>query len=688
MEHAEASRVHLGSPAARAAAECLRASTALLCLGTALHSLRYEGPVFTWLFMARGWSEEAALRMEHGAAWLLLAAAPLVLLRRGWPALLLVSLWMAARAAAQAADEVWHPELIPFDLGARILAPLSLVLLTALPTDGTIPHGRFRASLGLLRVAVAATFAGHGVEALLRKPEFIDLILASGRRLGGLAIPEAAAREALGAIGTLDLLVAGALLVPLRFRCVAAWAAFWGLLTASSRVVQMGWWNAPEALVRVIHAGAPLALLVAWQFSRPPIRRCDMAPRISRRPALARVAVLTLLLAMPALAQESKSKTGPKLPAGTTPAHARVIWSERPEAQATISWSTAQSGSTHRVHYDLQPRKGSLAAYAWRADAQKNGRFTGSPELYYHHATVTGLQASTTYYFVMASDSSVSPEHHFVTAPSDERPFRLLLGGDSRSDAAARRKMNGILAGALEKDPGILALCHGGDYMRTGTNLAEWAEWMEDHRLTVTSAGRMLPVIPVRGNHEKSGVQFDEVWNWPGGGLGKNYYATKVGPQSLIVTLNTNISTEGDQARFLEQTLKNHATVRWQLAQYHRPVYPAVKSPSAGKDAWVPIFERYNLDLVCESDGHNIKRTVPIRNDRHDPTGVVYVGEGGLGVSQRTPDDDLWYLQPPGKCGKGHHYFLLSFEKETLRTRIVLMDGTVFDEYELKARKR
>ncbi len=681
METADPARVALTFPATRAAAALLRLSVALLCLGCALHSLRYEGPVFAWLFMVRGWTEEAALRLEHGAAWVLLAAIPFLLFRRGWPVLPVVSLWMAARAAAQAADEVWHPWLVPFDSGARILAPLALAALSAFPREGTISRGRFRAALALLRVAVAAAFFGHGVEALLRKPEFIDLILASGRRAAGMAIPESAAREALGVIGCADLLVAAALLLPLRLRAVAAWAALWGALTAISRVVQMGAWNAPETLVRIVHAGAPLALLAAWTE----LRRCDMAIRVPRRPALARVALLALLVAaLPLGAQESKSK----FPAGTMPAHGRVIWTERPEAQATVSWSTGQPGAAHRVHYDLQPRQGNLAAYAWKADARKSGRFTGKPEIHYHHATITGLQPSTAYYFVMESEPSVSKEFHFVTAPADDRPFRLLAGGDSRSNAEARRKMNGLLSRALAADPGILALCHGGDYVRSGTKLEEWAEWMGDHELTVTAAGRMLPVIPVRGNHEKSGVQFDEVWNWPGGGLGKNYYAAKVGPQALLVTLNTNVSTEGNQAAFLEAALREHAGVRWKLAQYHRPVYPAVKSPGAGKDAWVPIFERHDVDLVCESDGHNIKRTLPIRNDRHDPTGVVYVGEGGLGVSQRTPDDDLWYLQPPGKCGKGHHYFLLSFAPDALRTKVVLMDGSVFDEYEMKPRDR
>jgi hypothetical protein len=36
--------------------------------------------------------------------------------------------------------------------------------------------------------------------------------------------------------------------------------------------------------------------------------------------------------------------------------------------------------------------------------------------------------------------------------------------------------------------------------------------------------------------------------------------------------------------------------------------------------------------FVIESDGHVINRTVPIRNEKKDSTGVVSVGEGDLGV--------------------------------------------------------
>ena len=103
----------------------------------------------------------------------------------------------------------------------------------------------------------------------------------------------------------------------------------------------------------------------------------------------------------------------------------------------------------------------------------------------------------------------------------------------------------------------------------------------------------------------------------------------------------------------------------------------------------MPLFEQYNVDLVCEGDGHNIKRTAPIRDFKVDLTGVVYIGEGGLGVGQRTPKDHRWYLNPPqAKTGKGHHVQLLTFDREQLASRVVLIGGEVFDDYSRPVRNQ
>ncbi|SMP41472.1 Calcineurin-like phosphoesterase [Neorhodopirellula lusitana] len=373
---------------------------------------------------------------------------------------------------------------------------------------------------------------------------------------------------------------------------------------------------------------------------------------------------------------------------GTQPAQWRVVWTDDPSTTATVSWSTAAAGKSHTLRFRVKGTDESPSA-----QLAESGRYTGGEsELYYHHVRLTELQPATAYEVQMISDADQSPVFYFVTAPSTDREFSILHGGDSRSDHKVRRRVNKMIASLVASSydnndlaDDILAFAHGGDYVVTGTKMDLWSAWLSDHELTAGPDGRLLPVIPARGNHDK-GKPFNEVFGFPDEDL--NYYGISIGPQVRFTTLNSETSTAGDQAKWLKVELKeSRASHRWLLAQYHRPVYPAVKTPGPGLKSWVPLFEKYNVDLVCEADGHNIKRTVPIRDGVKDETGVVYIGEGGLGVPQRTPKPERWFLNSPGMADKGHHVFVLKFTQEALQGTCLLEDGTVRDQFIRKPRQ-
>lgn len=222
--------------------------------------------------------------------------------------------------------------------------------------------------------------------------------------------------------------------------------------------------------------------------------------------------------------------------------------------------------------------------------------------------------------------------------------------------------------------------------MADGRKLQQWSEWLDDHQLTTGSDGRLLPIIPARGNHD-IGPLFDEVFAFPP--LDGDYYTTDLSPQVRLTTLNTEISTAGDQQDWLEQELaENRRKFRWYVAQYHRPAFPAVKSPSNAYSTWVPLFEKYRVDLVCEADGHNIKRTSPILNNAIHPDGVVYIGEGGMGVGQRSPKTDRWYLKEVAdKNSEGDHIHLLTFYPDRLDVRVVRLGGETFDNFQIAPRR-
>lgn len=370
------------------------------------------------------------------------------------------------------------------------------------------------------------------------------------------------------------------------------------------------------------------------------------------------------------------------LAADHTPDHWRVIWQERPANEAFIAWTTLTTGTTHTVHYGKVATQGQTASYPEHMQVVTTGQYTDDDEAYYHHAKLEGLEPSTTYYFTIETDGELSPELHFVTAPEDERTFKVLYGGDSRSDRADRQVMNQRVAAIAEQDEQVLALVHGGDYVDDGYKWFEWQEWLDDHEMTVTPQGRILPIVAARGNHERDSILYNYVFADPGGeGKERNYFVTELGPTVRLFNLDSSDSASGDQRVWLERELLKEQSTRWLIANYHIPAWPAVKIAGPAKLYWVPLFEQYNVDLVCESDGHALKRTVPIRNDKQDPTGVVYVGEGGMGVKQREPDADRWYLKSPGMTMSGHHVQVLTFAPDKLTYQAILQDGTIADEY-------
>ena len=401
---------------------------------------------------------------------------------------------------------------------------------------------------------------------------------------------------------------------------------------------------------------------------------------------------------------------------GSTPAQWRVIWTKDARHEATISWSTAVHGKQHTVHVGTEAHGKDTAKYSMHLKSANDGAYSINAReaadgqlktAFYHHAELKDLKAGTKYYFVIESDGQFSKPLHFITSP-DQLPFKLIHGGDSRTGLVERCKMNKMIALQVKKDPNIIGLVHGGDYVISGQSWRQWRAWLSHNELLTLDDGRVIPIIPTLGNHD-GGPLFYDVFhlnkNAPGTENAKTSVAsneskgrkktmrsywqtTALGGGVNIVTLDTNYSALGPQGKWLENelsTLRPKST--WLLTNYHRPLYPAVKAAPSHKKTFVPLFEKYNVDVALESDGHCIKRTAPIRNEKIDPTGVTYIGEGGLGVGQRQPKTDLWYLKG-GLVGAGHHVMVLDFHKEHLEIKVVLMNQSIKDTFQLKARSK
>jgi hypothetical protein len=262
----------------------LRITVALQCLGTWDWFIRWEETAFLhWLLNPTDigglyWNESTALAVQRTVGWLVLLAGLCALIRPCAAVLGPVALvqLLIAVATWRIVDgfSLESPWLSPHTTAlfplvthlARIAAPLGLLLLDPWRVERPLGNRRVTLAIGGLRWAAAITFFAHGIEAWLLHPEFVDLCISSSQRLFGVNMSQSTAEWLLTIIGGMDFLIAIAC-VSTRWRVVLWWMAFWGGVTALSRVfaygVDVGW---SAALMRAPHVGIPLAVALYWHL--------------------------------------------------------------------------------------------------------------------------------------------------------------------------------------------------------------------------------------------------------------------------------------------------------------------------------------------------------------------------------------------------------------------------------------
>lgn len=347
----------------------------------------------------------------------------------------------------------------------------------------------------------------------------------------------------------------------------------------------------------------------------------------------------------------------------------RCMWRENPATSMVIGWNQI-TGSNPVLYYDEVARgsdhlmydKRQVPAHAVNAKGMRN-----------HFVRLKNLKPNTTYYFIIRDSDGVSRQMSFKTAPSNaSERLSIIAGGDSRNHRDARRRAN-ALVGKLRPHFVLFA----GD-MTGGDTGKEWQQWFNDWQLTIAPDGRITPIIVARGNHEASNQTLVNLFDVPYKSV---YYSLNFGNDLLrIYTLNSMISSGGEQMRWLQEQLANNPRTTWKFAQYHHSIRPhTAKKPEKLElqKNWATLFYKHQINLVVESDAHVVKTTYPIRPSnesgsdegfiRDDERGTVYIGEGCWGAPLRESDDTKNWTRSSGSFNQ-FKWIFVGQEKIEVRT--------------------
>ncbi len=348
-----------------------------------------------------------------------------------------------------------------------------------------------------------------------------------------------------------------------------------------------------------------------------------------------------------------------------------LTWMHDPMTTMTIRWQSIDSKDfDSAVIYRKKGEK------VWHE--KEGGRFKlQDAEFYLHTVELDGLEPDGEYEFRLAGRKG---QYCFRTLPQRlTRPVKFVVGGDAYFYLYLMRAMNERIAAC---DPDFVVV--GGDiaytngrssiFNRKGWELRRWRTFFKEWKKSmVTSDGRLIPILPVLGNHDlrhcslkpkTHELLFFDLFALKD----STYQVIDAGDYLSLFLLDSGhyFNVSGRQTEWLKETLAQRESTPYKIAAYHISAYPSVypfnkKISRELRREWCSQFERYHLQIAFEHHNHAYKRTHPIKNGKIDPDGVIYMGDGSWGVNPRKPNDS-WYLKEKA-CANAVCVVTLSGEK-------------------------
>ena len=357
--------------------------------------------------------------------------------------------------------------------------------------------------------------------------------------------------------------------------------------------------------------------------------------------------------------------------------------------QAIVVWATREAG-TARVEY--RTGSGSLRVET-AISTFRSSSATGIPNYYQHEATLTGLAANTTYTYDLRN-ADVDPTPGVVdqlrTAPlPGTGTVRLVAFGDSGSGSSSQSRV----ATAIGGDTFDFAI-HNGDVAYSRGTYAEFeARFFPYYRDWL----RRKAIFPAIGNHDdmtSSATPYRTLFVLPRDGAtaaypnnAERFYSFDYGPAHFIAldTQAAFLSTarRQEQLAWLTADLQAAQDRPWRIAFFHRPPYSSGAehgSDLAIRQAFGPLFEQYNVQIVVTGHEHSYERTVPWRESSTiTRQAVTYVISGGAGAG----------LYPVGRSSftafsrSVDHYLRLILSPTDATIEAVGTNGATFDRFTL-----
>ncbi len=379
------------------------------------------------------------------------------------------------------------------------------------------------------------------------------------------------------------------------------------------------------------------------------------------------------------------------------PDHITLTWAGDPRTTQTITWRTDTSVSFGQIRFHEIGKEASTMPHPsmWAASTKRMETPVGTMNV--HSATLTALTPGERYLYQVGSGETWSDVHSFRTEPLKAGSFKFLIFGDSQSlDYGVWRT---TLQKAYRANPDAVFFTNMGDLVDVGQNYAEWEAWFAASQ----GVAENLQIMPLTGNHESYTpegrfsqpefftAQFILPDNGPEG-LKRQVYSFDFGDVHFVML----DSQEGEQRKFVPDMLDRQrqwlasdlaaSQKKWKVAFIHRPLYG--NKPGGVNErlrqAFAPVFDQYNVDLVFTAHDHVYARTLPYNSgEAATPPGrgTIYVSTGRSGTKTyadvSAKEWNSFFHNPVAEP----NYLTVMINATTIRVTAFTQNGELIDEW-------
>lgn len=335
---------------------------------------------------------------------------------------------------------------------------------------------------------------------------------------------------------------------------------------------------------------------------------------------------------------------------------------------------------------------------------QSTGRFSNTAAIqnqvellhgksvYSFQAVMPSLDDDTWYTYRVGSDGNWSEWNQFKTASREPDDFTFLFFGDIQnkifSDCAQ------VFRAAFRNLEGASFFLLAGDLVNDGQDESQWQEFFN----ALGWLPRSYPIVPVPGNHEYPNPRFTPFKDrkltrfWPA-----NFLVPQNGPAQLkgsshyfiyqnvvFVILNGNEHLDL-QAEWMSGILAENKGKRTVIA-IHQPMYSTSekRNDKRFQKTFVPVFDRFNVDLVLQGHDHAYSRTFPLKNHQRvkdDQKGTVYLMS--VAGPKTYPVDDRYQHLFARTASNIQWFQTVEVTADKIKIKAYNLDGKIEDEFEI-----